>query len=104
MCKYLHKDIKNKTLDSDKSGTEKNDNKEVTPSVKSRCSERNIEVQMIEDLELAIASKNSTIQDLTESVENLKTENKNIKEQVEKLMRIAGNMHKELKELKSKSC
>ena len=31
MCKYLHKDIKNKALDADKSGTEKNDNTEVTP-------------------------------------------------------------------------
>ena len=104
MCKYLHQAIKKKAPDAEKNGTENNDNVEVTPFGNSICSENNIDAQKMEDLEVAIVSKNSTIKDLTESVTNLKDENKNIKEQVEKLMRIAGNMHKELKELKSKSC
>ena len=115
MCKYLHQTINRKVPNAEKSVPENVDTVEVsvpenvdivevTPSGNSKCSEKDNYSQKIEDLEVVILSKNSTINDLTKAVTNLEEENKHMKEKLEQLMIITGNMHKELKNLKSKSC
>jgi hypothetical protein len=57
--------------------------------------------QKVVELEAELASNGKLIKDLKENEVNLKVENKMNKEQVEKLMRVAINMHKELAELKT---
>jgi septal ring factor EnvC (AmiA/AmiB activator) len=59
--------------------------------------------QKVVELESELASNSKIIKDLKENEANLEVENKMNKEQVEKLMRVASNMHKELAELKTSS-
>ena len=55
----------------------------------------------IKDLEEALASKQITVNELREAETKLKVENATLTQNVEKLNRVAANMFKELKELKS---
>jgi predicted RNase H-like nuclease (RuvC/YqgF family) len=67
-------------------------------------SENTINSQKIDDQDVTIQSKNETIKHLKQSEATLKHENKIIKEEIEKLKRIASKMHKELKESEAKRC
>ena len=55
----------------------------------------------IKDLEEALELKKITIKELTEAETKLKLENATLTQNVEKLNRVAANMFKELKVLKS---
>ena len=81
-----------------------NEGMEVTDSVDA-VNEKEIENinrdTKIKDLEEDLVSKQIIINELRESENKLKMENDTLKQNVEKLNRVAANMFKELKELKS---
>ena len=83
---------------------------EVTSSNNKECeadktSEESVDnaTQKVVELESELASNRKIIKDIKETEANLIVENKMNKEQVEKLMRVASNMHKELAELKTRN-
>ena len=112
LCKYLH-DQHHASI-SKASGCETSEMKniekecpindvEMPDSETSIRLENTINIKKIDDQEVTIQSKNETIKDLEQSETNPKKENKIIKEEIEKLKRIAIKMHKELKESEAKS-
>ena len=58
--------------------------------------------EMVVDLGETLAFKEKTIEDLKQVQGNLKLENGNLKQQLEKLKRVTANMHKELMARKRK--
>ena len=108
-CKYLHqnnqpiKATKSKESTVDVINTECVDIQiEVMDSMEENVVENADEVLKVGELETLIASKDKTIKELREAEVNLKLEIQTCKDQAEKFKRIAGNMYKELSELKSK--
>ena len=94
VCKYMHDNLKSIEVASSSNIKECEADKSSEESVDKAT-------QKVVELEAELASNGKLIKDLKENEANLKVENKMNKEQVEKLMRVAINMHKELAELKT---
>ena len=95
-CKYLHNqeekvnaDISEKIIKEKDGDTIKTDVRIITDS-------------KVNEMEKVIASKDNTIKELTETQDTLNKEIKGLTAQIERLKRVATNIHNELKNLQSR--
>ena len=93
-CKYLHRDIQPSIAKASEHSSV--DNSEGDNGV-----EMNNVDQRISDTEEIVGTKEEAIKELKYVEANLKAENATLRQQVEKLQRVATNMYKELKDMKS---
>ena len=96
-CKYLHRDPDSNNV---KSMADTNCELEKEHDIVDSCSKdehnNNDTSEMVVDLGETLAFKEKTIEDLKQVQVNLKLENGNLKQQLEKLKRVTANTHNEL--------
>ena len=101
----MHRNIKEKgnttSCADDKLNNEGIEDTDSVDAVNEKEIENINRERKIKDLEEALASKQITINELREAETKLKVENATLTQNVEKLNRVAANMFKELKVLKS---
>ena len=86
-CKYLHK---NSTVEEGES---------TSPlTVTDKVTNQN-DVEMADSTEDTVTEKDETIKELKDTIHNIKLDKEELKKQVERLNRVALNMHKELEKV-----
>ena len=89
-CKYLHK---NSTVEEGES---------TSPlTVTDKVTNQN-DVEMAESTEDTVTKRDEAIKELKDTIDNMKLDKEELKKQVERLNRVALNMHKELKKVNGK--
>ena len=114
-CRYSHKYSKkgqkvqaHKIYGNDSKKIEVNDSRDSKDEVVEQNTNKKrkyddkdtslaIESNDIDNITNDLASKDEQINTITEEATTLKSENPNLKKEVEKLMRVARNMHNEIK-------
>ena len=103
-CKYLHKDIQPsvvKTLEENTNASEVDNEVEMIPVNDKETIGNTEEISGTKEEELKQLEDVEAVNVHNEVEANLKSENEKLRQQVEKLQRVAVNMFKELKEIKS---